>query len=275
MPNNREIEVRVVGQGVGRARVMDIEAQAIQAAEAQRDNWLEQILAPVRPVEIQRLEPIIVDWGIGKHMRTYSNKPEMHGLELFDTILNNFKEIYDVDFVIAGGAVRDLYMKCSETSPDVDVFIPMKYEEFMERFNELGWPGAVVKVPVQPYNKGKDWDNSVRASYKFKGMPLDLVFIKSPLTPAMVQSFPIHAQRCVYTLEGGISISPEAMLDLSAKKFTISPTITDKEYIKNLQGKITQWKQRPAYKNFKAVLPRCTEWWMKVNSDHNTKGKVK
>lgn len=245
----------------------------------QVDRWWEQFLDDPLNRGFREGDVVVVGAGAGGNLikikPQFVHKPEIHGEDLFNLLLRNFKEIYDTDFTIAGGAVRDLYMKDTEGTSDVDIFIPMKFDAFMERFPELGWADKPYLIPVQPYNKGRDWDNSKRYQYKFKGNTLDLVFIEKPLTHAMVQTFPIHAQRCVYTLEGGMSISPEALVDLTNKKFTISPTITDKDYIKNLLGKIVQWKKRAVYKDFKCVQPKGKEWWMKVNSDHNTKGKVK
>jgi hypothetical protein len=90
---------------------------------------------------------------------------------------------------------------------------------------------------------------------------VDLVFMDKPLTPENVASFPIFAQRCVWTLNEGLAISPEAKQDLENKTFTIDPTITNKEKLKKIVAKAQEWCKRPGYEGWKVVEPDIAEWW--------------
>src|SRR5690348_16606384 len=69
-----------------------------------------------------------------------TKKKGKRGEELFQLILSGIREIYDVEAVIAGGAVRDLAAGVSD-SKDVDVFVPLTWEKFEAGLNELFWQG--------------------------------------------------------------------------------------------------------------------------------------
>jgi hypothetical protein len=193
---------------------------------------------------------------------TATAKAGKRGEELFQLILSGIREIYDVQAVIAGGAVRDLAAGC-DTPKDVDVFLPMTWDKFAEGIEELGWSGGVVKQKTKAYEgKGTGtFKSTARASSMVQDIPVDLVFLDKPLSPEMVKSFPVHAQRGIYTLEGGLDLSPEAKADIEAKQFTISPDITEKARIEALRKKVGEWVKRPHYKGWKIIEPDIKEWW--------------
>lgn len=203
------------------------------------------------------------------------------GEELFQLILSGIREIYDVEAVIAGGAVRDLAAGV-EDSKDVDVFIPLDWKTFKAGLNELFWQGPTrivgSKVPGYPIKAGAPevgcmFPTLARASSKVQGTNIDLVFIEKPLTPDNVKTFPVHTQRGIWTLSDGQNLSPEMVKDLDNKTFTIDPTITDKNKIKLVLEKVRGWQQREAYKDWKIVEPDVKDWWeakeeMKKEEEH-------
>lgn len=189
------------------------------------------------------------------------------GEQLFQLILSGIREIYDVDAVIAGGAVRD-FVAGSNSHKDVDVFIPLPFKTFAERFKELGWQGELAKVGGKnPYNKKKDnevgcrFPTSARGSSVVQNLKVDLVFTEAPLSKENVETFPVHAQRCVWTLGEGLNVAPEAKEDIDNKRFTISPVIKDKDLIDKIKNKILDWKKRAHYKDWKIVEPEVKPWW--------------
>ena len=194
------------------------------------------------------------------------------GEELFHLILSGIREVYDVsDVCVAGGAVRDVAAGVTSHS-DVDVFIPIEYKTFQEKFLELGWSGGLAVQAVRDYSNTKRQGDfrfkaEARARSIVQGIMVDLVFIETPLTKENVDSFPIHAQRCVWSLDKGLFMSPEAKKDIENKTFTIDPTITDKDVIARLLEKINKW-QRADYKGWKVVEPDTKEWWeVKENTE--------
>lgn len=190
------------------------------------------------------------------------SKTGKRGEELFHLILSGIREIYDISAVIAGGAVRDTVVGVTNHK-DVDVFIPLSYEKFFEHQDELGWQGGFAKVKTKNYNN-PDVDvfrSTARVSSIVQGCLVDLVFVNKPLGKEGVVTFPIHAQRCVWTLEDGLSVSPEAREDIEGKKFTIDPTTTDKARIRRLVEKALTWKAREGYTDWKIVKPEVKEWW--------------
>jgi hypothetical protein len=205
---------------------------------------------------------------LGNRMRVFDPFPDLKlvegktGEELFNLILSGIREIYDVEGVVAGGAVRDVAAQVTKHK-DVDVFLSMKYEDFQKDYQELGWKGGLNVVPRMKYKKaGPDCFNSTaRALAYVQGVQVDLVFLDTPLSPQMVDQFPVYAQRGVWTLSGGMQVSPLAMEDIINKRFTIDPTITDKERLKGLLKKTQEIIKRPAYKDWKIVEPDIKEWW--------------
>lgn len=187
------------------------------------------------------------------------------GEELFHLILSGIREVYDVsDVCVAGGAARDVAAGVTSHS-DVDVFIPIEYKTFLEKFPELGWSGGLVDQFIRDYSNTKRqgdfrFKTKARALSVVQGIAVDLVFIEKPLTKENVNSFPIHAQRCVWSLDKGLFMSPEAKKDIENKTFTIDPTITNKDVIARLLEKINKW-QRAGYKGWKVVEPDTKEWW--------------
>lgn len=215
---------------------------------------------------IHRVEPIGIrgawfEGGAAKNIA--ENISYKRGEDLFQLILSGIREIYEVDAVIAGGAVRDFAAGgISNTPKDVDVFIPLTWKTFIDDAEQLGWQGFPNKVNKGPYKKNNGLANATdRAVARVQYMDIDLVFLDKPLDKEDVAKFPVHAQRCVWTLEGGMMISPEAKVDLEAKIFTIDPTITDKEKIKTLLAKTREWCKRDFYKGWKIVEPDVKEWW--------------
>jgi hypothetical protein len=186
--------------------------------------------------------------------------PGKRGEELFQLILSGIREVYDVEATIAGGAVRDLAAGVQYTK-DVDVFIPMKWKDFNERVAELGWQGPTALVKEGYKVEGCVVPSTARASSKVQNMPVDLIFMDKPLTKEVVDKFPIHAQRCVWTLADGLFTSPVAKTDIDNKTFTIDPTITDKDRIAKIETKVKGWLQRSGYKGWEVVLPEIKEWW--------------
>lgn len=207
--------------------------------------------------DMDRAVQAYVDLTAPKHV-----KPSK---EIFDTILNALNEVYGIKATIAGGAVRDLYL--DTTCKDIDVFMPLRWEDFKAAEDELGWRDKAKENLISPYAKNKppEFKSTKRASLWFKGFQLDLIFMDCKLTPELVRTFPIYTQRCVYTVEDGINIAPEAQKDIDNKTITIDPTITDKEYIKHLKARIIEWKKREPYKDWKMVAPKQKEWWAEVN----------
>lgn len=186
------------------------------------------------------------------------------GEELFRLILSGIKDVYDVSAVIAGGAVRDTAAGISDHK-DVDVFIPMKWEDFAKKADELGWAERprVLRPELPTYGKRKKRgvDASARAEAYVQGVEVDLVFVRTPLTPKDVQKFPIHAQRCAFTLEDGMQVSPEAAEDIKNKQFTIDPSVVDAEYLEQLRDKVKGWLKRKDYKGWKMKSDGSTDWW--------------
>jgi hypothetical protein len=181
------------------------------------------------------------------------------GEELFHLILSGIREIYDVDATIAGGAVRDFITKVNYLK-DVDVFIPMKWADFEPSVAELGWQQTPFRLKEGGYETCVI-PSTARGQASVQHRTVDLVFMDNPLTPEDVAKFPIHAQRCVWTLNEGLSISPEAKQDIENKTFTIDHTITDKERLKKVVKKAQEWCKRPGYEGWKVVEPDIAEWW--------------
>lgn len=199
-------------------------------------------------------------------LATLNQKPSK---EIFDLILNAFNEVYGIKATIAGGAVRDLYL--DTTCKDIDIFIPLRWEDFKAAEDELGWRDKAKENLISPYaqNKPPEFKSTKRASLWFKHFQLDLIFMDCKLTPELVRSFPIYTQRCVYTVEDGINIAPEAQKDMDNKTITIDPMITDRDYIKHLKARIVEWKKREPYKDWKMIAPKQKEWWAEVNERYN------
>jgi hypothetical protein len=102
------------------------------------------------------------------------------------------------------------------------------------------------------------------------------VFLEKPLSKENVATFPVFAQRGVWTLEGGLSLSPEAKADVEAKTFTIDPSITNKEKLKLVLEKVKGWCKREEYANWKIVEPDIKEWWeAKEEVEQKEKEEVK
>jgi hypothetical protein len=190
------------------------------------------------------------------------------GEDLFHLILSGIREVYEVDAVIAGGAVRDLAAGVT-SHKDVDVFIPMSWDKFKEGIPELGWqraPKPVVKANDYAKIKAKTevgcyFPTLARTQGRVQYTEVDLVFLEKPLSKENVATFPVFAQRGVWTLEGGLSLSPEAKADIEAKTFTIDPSITDKEKFKLVLEKVKGWCKREGYVDWKIVEPDIKEWW--------------
>jgi hypothetical protein len=190
--------------------------------------------------------------GDGPPLRLENNKfrpalPSKQGEELFQHILSGIREVYDVEATIAGGAVRDLAAGYLNLTKDVDVFIPMEMKKFQEVFDELGWKALAI-IP-SPY-KGIKNTSEGRAMSNVCGMIVDLVFMPKGFGWEQINQFPIHAQRCAWTLKDGVELAAKAANDLNNKTFTIDPTITDRErvakFVEKLRGLIkrgyTDWK---------------------------------
>lgn len=232
--------------------------------------------------------PILPDWARHPHRFVGQAIPAQPttvvtkgktGEELFNLILSGIKEIYDLDDVyIAGGAVRDVAAGVSSHS-DVDVFLPITLKDFIGKFPELGWSGGLAEQPFHDYSTTKRQGDfrfkaTGRALSIVKGIKVDLVFIEKPLTKANVDSFPIYAQRGVWSLDKQLDLSPEAKADIEGKTFTIDPTITDKKVLIRLAEKVATW-QKGAYKGWKLVEPETKEWWEAVKESEEASKKIK
>lgn len=188
------------------------------------------------------------------------------GEELFHLILSGIREIYDIEAIISGGAVRDLAAGVT-TPKDVDVFVPITWNSFNAKASELGWQcpperiGKTKKARAYDGTMSKVVESEDRAIAVVQHVNVDLVFTKKPLDMEGVATFPVFAQRGVWTLEGGLALSPEARKDIDNKTFTIDPTITDKERVKGLLTKVGEWKKRPHYNDWTIVEPDIKEWW--------------
>lgn len=249
------------------------QAEAEQAAAVER---MAQAAALVpRPRGVQwldfadglagaRLRPFGGDIGLGHHREpavaevaepmTYKT-----GEELFHLILSGIREIYEVEAVIAGGAVRDL--AAGNLCPnDVDVFIPMAWEDFQQDVAQLGWAGPPYLVSKTGYENCVI-PSTARANACIQDVGVDLVFTKKPLTEKGIKSFPFHTQRCSWTLKDGLVITPEAQEDINNKTFTIDPTITDRNKIAELVKKGKGWLGRAFYKDWEVVTPVIKDWW--------------
>lgn len=206
---------------------------------------------------------------VGRDEPVKVNNGLKRGEELFKLVLSGIKEVYDVDAAIAGGAVRDLVTGAEPA--DVDVFIPMKWEDFQANQRMLGWREPAVVINKQPYNQNKspEFQSSKRAQAYVQGIILDLVFIDQPLNPEMVDTFPVHAQRCVWTLADGLIVSPLAQKDIDNKTFTIDPSITNKLYLKHLKERVAAWQRRFTYKDWTLTPVKIKEWWVEANNRYN------
>jgi hypothetical protein len=205
------------------------------------------------------------------------------GEELFQLLLSGIREIYDTEAVIAGGAVRDLAASVTNHK-DIDIFIPLTWDVFQKSFAELGWSGGLLKVKQSKNayggtKKGEPgclFPTLARASSRVQGVPLDLVFMEAPLTKENVETFPVFAQRGIWTLAEGLKLSPQAKTDIDNKQFTIDPTITEKHKVKHVLDKIKGWQLRKDYKDWKVVEPDVKEWWEakeEMKKDDETKAK--
>jgi len=235
-----------------------IDAQHLDGAFAQ---WEEHRVVRVMP---ERWEAALGVQIEGEDM----SKKAKTGEDLFHLILSGIREVYEVDAVIAGGAVRDLAAGVT-SHKDVDVFIPMSWDKFKEGIPELGWqraPKPVVKANDYAKIKAKPevgcyFPTLARAQGRVQYVEVDLVFLEKPLSKENVAMFPVFAQRGVWTLEEGMSLSPEAKADVDAKTFTIDPSITDKERLKLVLEKVKGWCKREEYANWTIVEPDIKEWW--------------
>jgi hypothetical protein len=271
-------EQRVVPAGARRAeaardqRVNENDAPVDWQADADANRLMNaraehaQRLQEVRNLVVELNDPFPLPRGgvVGRRILPGIYDSGKRGEELFELILSGIREIYDVTAVIAGGAVRDLVNGASGTSKDVDVFIPIDPNVFIDQSGELGWQGPTQLVKLGPYKKDQSgcvFPTLGRGSSVVQNMSVDLVFTEKPLSPDEVKLFPVHAQRCVYTLEGGKMVSPEAQKDFDNNTFTIDPTIKDKARIEKIVDKIEGWKKRPEYKNWKIITPEVKEWW--------------
>lgn len=211
----------------------------------------------------------------GQFVRGRDKKDGIVTESKFRHILEGLKEIYEVDCVIAGGAVRDL-MAGWNTCKDIDVWLPISWDKFDEHQLELGWQHpaalAVKKKRVENYTEIHEVSNNAIATVQ--GVNVDLVFLEKPLDADAVNKFPIYAQRCVYTLNEGMTASPEALQDLANKTFTIDPSIDNEERLNNLRAKIKQWQQRPFYKDWKIAGERKAWWEKKDQEDEEMKKKT-
>lgn len=195
--------------------------------------------------------------------------PGKRGEDLFNLILSGIKEVYEIDAFVAGGAVRDLVAGCLDHK-DVDVFIPLKPEEFFELSDQLGWRGVVRLSRNTKYGKKTDQEtfSSIgRAAANVQGCAVDLVFLEKPLSPEEVRRFPVYAQRCVWSLNNGTTLTPEAEEDINNKRFTIDPSIENKDEINKLLEKVSGWKKRDFYKDWTINSPELKEWWEKRERD--------
>jgi hypothetical protein len=204
-----------------------------------------------------------------------ANERGKTGEDLFRLILSGLQEVYDVPCVIAGGAVRDLAAGIT-THKDVDVFLPLTWKRCAERMGELGWR-------VLPQFTGRSADYAKRkegtpgtmgfttlgrAAGNVQGVKVDLVLMDQPLSQKDVETFPVYAQRGIWTLEGGLLLSPQAKTDIENKTFTIDPTIADKGRLRKVLEKVQGWQKRSEYKGWKIVEPDVKEWWeVKAEAD--------
>lgn len=195
------------------------------------------------------------------------------GEDLFRLVLTGIKEVYDVEAVVAGGAVRDLVAGDVEGTKDVDVFIPMNWSDFKNKVEELGWAKVPVRTNKKPYKTTTSKTSTDRAKGVVQGRVIDLVFMDGGLTPEAVDGFPVNAQKCVWNLAEGLVVSPAAKADIEGKKFTISPEITDKDEIKKVRDKVSVWLKRPIYKGWKVIEPKTKEWWQKENEEYRKEMK--
>ena len=255
MPEEMEVNVPVGGEEAegrfgGRELVRALNEQhriQIQEARVRLNAQANELLAPLpRDREVQ---PVGAGRGgifraFGEAAPMKEEKKGLRGEELFKLILSGIKEVYGVDAIVAGGAVRDVAAG-TEEHKDVDVFIPMKWSDFNAHSSQLGWEVAPYKEGKVPYDgKLKRLPATERGRASVQGVSVDLVFMDGELTPKYVNSFPVNAQKCVFTLENGISVSPQAQLDIDNKQFTIDPEIKDKDQIKLIKDKVNGWKKR-------------------------------
>lgn len=208
---------------------------------------------PFRPVWVNPLK---------KNLQAHFIDDGKRGEELFHLILSGIREIYEIDAVIAGGAVRDLAAGIKEVK-DVDVFLPMKWKDFNKEKEYLGWQGPTIPVKIGGYTTGVglNFPTTARGSSVVQNVPLDLVFMDKPLTEEDVETFPVFAQRGIWSLGKGMQLSPEARTDIKNETFTIDPKITDKDKIKKVLDKVNGWRRRNDYKNWTIVEPDIKEWW--------------
>jgi hypothetical protein len=192
--------------------------------------------------------------------KEYKIVEKKRGEDLFRLILSSIKEIYGIDAVIAGGAVRDVLVQADALHKDVDVFIPLTWHDFNKYHEELGWGEIRSLTPVKKAYTSNPVQSNGRASARVQGVAVDLVFLDKPLDEAGVTAFPVHAQRCVWDLKSGTVVSPEARQDINNKTFTISPTITDPKAMETVFEKVGHWLQRPLYEGWTMVEPDTKEW---------------
>lgn len=189
------------------------------------------------------------------------------GEELFKLILQGIQEVYDVDAVIAGGAVRDFAAGVDDYK-DVDVFIPLSLKAFWERKDELGW-NYVDMVRMLEDDEEYSFKGRVkqpkteRGSAVVQNVKVDLVFVHGEITQDLIDSFPVYAQRCIWTLENGLQVSPKAQEDLNNKTFTLDYKELDtSEKQTACENKVKEWLKRPHYKGWKAVSVKPRPWYL-------------
>jgi hypothetical protein len=147
----------------------------------------------------------------------------------------------------------------------VDVFIPLDWKTFHANRDQLGWQSPPQRVKMARYERSEACPvpSTARATARVQGAVVDIVFMDKPLDKAGVASFPVHAQRCVWSLERGLDMAPEAKVDIDNKTFTLDARFDTVEKQKSVAAKVGEWQKRPHYKDWKLVYPKTTEWWEK------------
>ncbi len=164
--------------------------------------------------------------------------PAKKGFPFFRTLLENVKEIYDVDGFVSGGCIRDTLLEVPYK--DVDLFLPIDLKTFEESCEELGWQ-CRGRLGGKNYLKGAP---TGRYSASSNGQMIDVVLLGADREDP-VASFPAHWTRARYTLKNGgqLDTTQEFDSDMSAKTCTVQADL-EPDHLDNLHKRFDQWVER-------------------------------
>ncbi len=164
--------------------------------------------------------------------------PQKKGFPFFRTLLENVKEIYDVEGFVSGGCIRDTMLEVPYK--DVDLFLPLNLKTFEESCEELGWQ-CRGRMMGKNYLKGAPTE---RYSATSNGQMIDVVLLGENKEDPVSQ-FPAYWTRARYTLNNGgqLETTEEFNADFAAKTCTVMAGL-EQDHLDNLLKRFDQWVER-------------------------------